>query len=250
MKLGERIYRYTIRDACQPLALGHRVCRAGLERAADFQRRAVSRCIGHEQPSASRARRSARPLTASGTTTIFGHTFNTTGWLGWTDDGMGDGRSAHFPAGSRFQPIKIWPTAGAGICSSRWVAVDLLACVADLERVKGNLRDMILRPSDLPKLWPMQAYYLRLRKEPPPHGVYNPLQKAAYIVGADRARAARRAYRPRALARHRRDRASADRGLRRAAVRAARGTSSACWALIAFFAIHTFQVRRRASSIR
>jgi thiosulfate reductase cytochrome b subunit len=42
------------------------------------------------------------------------------------------------------------------------------------------LRDMLLRPSDIPKLWPMQAYYLKLRKEPPPHGIYNPLQKAAY----------------------------------------------------------------------
>ena len=41
---------------------------------------------------------------------------------------------------------------------------------------------MILRPSDLPKLWPMQAYYLKLRKEPPPHGTYNPLQKAAYTA--------------------------------------------------------------------
>ena len=27
----------------------------------------------------------------------------------------------HSRAGSRFQPIKIWPTAGAGICSSRWI---------------------------------------------------------------------------------------------------------------------------------
>jgi thiosulfate reductase cytochrome b subunit len=26
----------------------------------------------------------------------------------------------------------------------------------------------------------MQAYYLRLRKEPPDHGKYNPLQKAGY----------------------------------------------------------------------
>jgi thiosulfate reductase cytochrome b subunit len=26
----------------------------------------------------------------------------------------------------------------------------------------------------------MQAYYLKLRKAPPPHGTYNPLQKAAY----------------------------------------------------------------------
>ena len=41
---------------------------------------------------------------------------------------------------------------------------------------------MVLRLSDVPKLWPMQAYYLKLRKEPPPHGIYNPLQKAAYTT--------------------------------------------------------------------
>jgi thiosulfate reductase cytochrome b subunit len=28
----------------------------------------------------------------------------------------------------------------------------------------------------------MQAYYLRLRKTPPPYGTYNPLQKAAYTL--------------------------------------------------------------------
>ncbi|MFY9886245.1 MAG: cytochrome b/b6 domain-containing protein, partial [Candidatus Cybelea sp.] len=48
--------------------------------------------------------------------------------------------------------------------------------------IKGNLREMVLRPSDLPKLWPMQAYYLKLRKTPPSHGIYNPLQKASYTM--------------------------------------------------------------------
>ncbi|HXM07811.1 MAG TPA: cytochrome b/b6 domain-containing protein, partial [Candidatus Acidoferrum sp.] len=38
------------------------------------------------------------------------------------------------------------------------------------------------RPSDVPKLWPMQAYYLHLRREPPEHGVYNPLQKLSYTA--------------------------------------------------------------------
>jgi thiosulfate reductase cytochrome b subunit len=41
---------------------------------------------------------------------------------------------------------------------------------------------LLLRPSDVPKLWPMQAYYLKLRKTPPPYGTYNPLQKAAYTL--------------------------------------------------------------------
>jgi thiosulfate reductase cytochrome b subunit len=48
--------------------------------------------------------------------------------------------------------------------------------------VSKDLRLLILRPADLPKLWPMQAYYLRLRPEPPEHGKYNPLQKLAYTV--------------------------------------------------------------------
>jgi thiosulfate reductase cytochrome b subunit len=34
----------------------------------------------------------------------------------------------------------------------------------------------------VPKLLPMQLYYFRLRKEPPPYGKYNPLQKMAYTL--------------------------------------------------------------------
>src|SRR5580698_6034283 len=38
------------------------------------------------------------PADGVGTTTLFGHTFVTTGWLGWTGDGIGS-RGAHaFPA--------------------------------------------------------------------------------------------------------------------------------------------------------
>ena len=48
--------------------------------------------------------------------------------------------------------------------------------------LRKDLALIVLRPSDLPKLWPMQAYYLRLRKEPPDHGKYNPLQKAGYTA--------------------------------------------------------------------
>jgi thiosulfate reductase cytochrome b subunit len=45
---------------------------------------------------------------------------------------------------------------------------------------RKDLALIVLRPSDLPKLLPMQLYYLKLRPEPPLHGKYNPLQKAAY----------------------------------------------------------------------
>jgi thiosulfate reductase cytochrome b subunit len=60
-----------------------------------------------------------------------------------------------------------------------WFAI--LCCLAWItsSAIKGNFREFILWPSDIPKLWPMQAYYLHLRKEPPPHGTCNPLRKAS-----------------------------------------------------------------------
>ena len=122
------------------------------------------------------------PADGVGTTTIFGRTFTTTGWLGWTNDGMGS-RGAHafsatitipgfqdLAGGRRWHFFFAWV---AGLCWLAWLVSTA---------IKGNLRDMVLRPSDLPKLWPMQAYYLRLRKTPPPYHIYNPLQKASYTA--------------------------------------------------------------------
>ncbi len=120
------------------------------------------------------------PADGIGTTTLFGHTIKTTGWLGWTDDGMGGKGARGFPSWitiPSFQDLadgRRWHLFFAWFAILCWLA--WLASTA----IKGNLRELILRPSDLPKLWPMQAYYLHLRKEPPPHGIYNPLQKAAY----------------------------------------------------------------------
>ena len=122
------------------------------------------------------------PAQGVGTTTIFGHTFRTTGFLGWTQDGMGSTGEHAFPAwatipgyqdlasGRRWHLFFAW---AAAICWLAWLVSS---------GVKGSLKEMILRPEDLPKLWPMQAYYLKLRKDPPPHGIYNPLQKAAYTA--------------------------------------------------------------------
>ena len=120
------------------------------------------------------------PADGTGTTQIFGKTFHTTGWLGWTDDGMG-GRSARaFPGwltipsyqdladGRRWHLFFGWIMV---VCGVVYVVVGLL---------RGDLRELILRPRDVPKLLPMQLYYLRLRKDPPLHGKYNPLQKLAY----------------------------------------------------------------------
>ena len=122
------------------------------------------------------------PADGVGTTTIFGRTFVTTGWLGWTDDGMGSRWRARLrssltiPGYQDLAGGRRWHLFFAWIATICWLAWLISSAI------KGNLREMILRPSDLPKLWPMQAYYLKLRKTPPPHGIYNPLQKAAYTV--------------------------------------------------------------------
>ncbi len=46
--------------------------------------------------------------------------------------------------------------------------------------VSGEWRSLVFRPSDVPKAWAMQLYYLRLKKEHPSQGKHNALQKAAY----------------------------------------------------------------------
>jgi thiosulfate reductase cytochrome b subunit len=46
--------------------------------------------------------------------------------------------------------------------------------------VSGEWRSILFRPSDVPRAWQMQLYYLRLRREHPPQGKHNALQKFAY----------------------------------------------------------------------
>ncbi|HET9064481.1 MAG TPA: cytochrome b/b6 domain-containing protein [Gemmatimonadales bacterium] len=46
--------------------------------------------------------------------------------------------------------------------------------------VSGEWRKLIFRPRDVPGAWQMVRYYLRLRKDHPPQGKHNPLQKSAY----------------------------------------------------------------------
>jgi len=117
-----------------------------------------------------------------GTVRLFGLQFTTTGWLGYTDDGMGGQAPRAFPGwltlpgfqdlagGRRWHLFFGWVFTLAGIAY----------IVGGLARKDLGL--LVLRPSDLPKLLPMQLYYLRLRKDPPPYGKYNPLQKAAYTL--------------------------------------------------------------------
>ena len=46
--------------------------------------------------------------------------------------------------------------------------------------VSGEWRPLLFRPGDVPRAAQMQLYYLRLRKEHPPQGKHNALQKLAY----------------------------------------------------------------------
>ena len=46
--------------------------------------------------------------------------------------------------------------------------------------VSGEARSLVFRPRDVPRAVQMQLYYLRLRKEHPPQGKHNALQKGAY----------------------------------------------------------------------
>lgn len=52
----------------------------------------------------------------------------------------------------------------------------------------GEWRSLLFRPRDIPRALQMQLYYLRLRREHPPQGKHNALQKFAYtfivVLGA------------------------------------------------------------------
>jgi len=117
-----------------------------------------------------------------GTTTIFGHTFVTTHVFGYTDDGMGGEEERAFPGAVTLPATQDLASGRVWHFFFGWVLVLSIVTYLIVGAVRKDLRELILRPSDIPKLLPMQLYYFRLRKEPPPHGTYNPLQKAAYTV--------------------------------------------------------------------
>lgn len=120
--------------------------------------------------------------TTVGTTRVFGATFSTTHVFGYADDGAGGEGPRAFPGWLTlpgYQSLadgRRWHLTFAYLMTAAWLVY--LGVAAR----RGTLRELVLRPADLPKLWPMQAYYFRLRRDPPEHGTYNPLQKAAYTV--------------------------------------------------------------------
>jgi thiosulfate reductase cytochrome b subunit len=117
-----------------------------------------------------------------GTLTLFGHAVTTTGVLGYTDDGAGGQTPRAFPGWITLPGPQSLADGRRWHLFFGWVLTIAVTAYVIGGVLQGNLRELILRPSDVPKLLPMQLYYFRLRKEPPPHGKYNPLQKATYTL--------------------------------------------------------------------
>ena len=122
------------------------------------------------------------PSAGEGRTTLFGRAFDTTNWLGWVDDGMNGQTARAFPGWITIPAYQDLADGRRWHLFFGWIMIlsGLVYVVWGIGR--HDLRELVLRPADVPKLVPMQLYYLRLRKEPPPHGKYNPLQKAAYTL--------------------------------------------------------------------
>src|ERR1700722_6915991 len=113
-----------------------------------------------------------------GVTTVFGHPFVTTNVFGYTDDGQGGEAERAFPGWMTMPAVQDLADGRLWHLFFGWVLVIALAAYVVSAGIRGDLRELILRPSDFKKMLPMQLYYMRLRKEPPPHGKNNPLQKA------------------------------------------------------------------------
>jgi len=117
-----------------------------------------------------------------GTVTVFGRAFTTSGWLGWTDDGMGAKGARAFPGWITIPAYQDLASGRRWHLFFAWLMIVCGAAYLVWGFTRGDLRELVLTRADLPKIWPMQLYYLRLRDAPPPHGKYNPLQKLAYTT--------------------------------------------------------------------
>lgn len=126
--------------------------------------------------------RASDPQHPAGITQLFGHSFTTTGVLGYTDDGEGSRTERAFPGWATLPGEQDLADGRRWHLFFGWCLIVAIVVYVAAGAIRKDLRELVLRPSDVPKLLPMQLYYLRLRKEPPPHGTYNPLQKAAYTV--------------------------------------------------------------------
>jgi Ni/Fe-hydrogenase b-type cytochrome subunit len=124
----------------------------------------------------------AIPGKSAGVVRIFGHSFGAGNVLGYTDDGAGGVAERAFPGWITLPGYQALADGRRWHLFFGWVLVvcGVAYFIAGFRR--KDLQALILRRADLPKLLPMQLYYFRLRKDPPPYGRYNPLQKAAYTL--------------------------------------------------------------------
>ena len=114
-----------------------------------------------------------------GYTRLFGWRIDTTGLLGIQNTETGPFPRA-FPSWATI-PGYFWLAGGR-----RWhfffawvfVLNGLVYLLYSFAR--GHLGKFFLHPRDVPGIPAMALYYLRLRRESPQHGEYNPLQKFAY----------------------------------------------------------------------
>lgn len=120
--------------------------------------------------------------TPMGTTQIFGWHFDTTHYLGYTDNGQGGESQRAFPGWITFPGYQDLADGRRWHFFFAWVLVIAGTIYLFFGALRKEIPLLVVRPSDFPKMIPMQLYYLGLRKEPPVHGKYNPLQKAGYTV--------------------------------------------------------------------
>jgi thiosulfate reductase cytochrome b subunit len=109
------------------------------------------------------------------------------------------------------QPIPHWARLGGWLAGGlnwhfalAWPFVITGLVYLGFLAVSGEWRSLLFRPRDIRPAVEMQLYYLRLRKDHPPQGKHNALQKAAYtfivVLGAIAALSGFAIYQPVQLA--------------------------------------------------
>lgn len=91
------------------------------------------------------------------------------------------------PFDSQYGAFPRWPRLGGWLAGGlewhfalAWPFVATGLLYAGFLVASGEWRALVFRPRDIPLAWQMQLYYLRLRREHPPQGKHNALQKLAY----------------------------------------------------------------------
>jgi thiosulfate reductase cytochrome b subunit len=92
-----------------------------------------------------------------------------------------------FPNPFDGKPFPRWATLGGWLAGGlnwhfalAWPFVLTGAAYLLYMVISGEWRSLLFRPRDVPRAIAMQLYYLRLRKQHPPQGKHNALQKGAY----------------------------------------------------------------------